>query len=139
MYIKNISLCLYKFFPIWTNNCFFLWNKFFFYYIISLSSLILSWDNFPLHGGICRTSPETHGRSRVEKRDRPWVSDDVGLIENGFSKTNQKKKIAPRYSGILIHVYWIVHYSLNPPPPLKTFTKHLHNEYLIKINTLLLR
>lgn len=26
-----------------------------------------------------------------------------------------------------------------PPPPLKTFTKHLHNEYLIKINTLLLR
>lgn len=53
------------------------------------------------------------------------------------SRKQMKKKIAPRYSEILIHVYWIVHYSPNPPPPpLKTFTIHLHNDYLIKIHVI---
>lgn len=138
MYIKNISLCLYKFFPIWTNNCFFLWNKFFkLYNIFKLAHPFVRqfhtawWYLSNIVG---------NARSVLIREARPTVGVRRCRFDwKWFLKNKSKKKIAPRYSEILIHVYWIVHYSLNPPPPLKTFTKHLHNDYLIKIYTLLLR
>lgn len=89
-------------------------------------------------GGICRTSPETP-RSVSIREARPTVGvrrcrfDWKWFLENKAKKKNMLHVI-PKFWLMYIG---IVHFLLFPP--LKTFTKHLHNDYLIKINTLLLR
>lgn len=127
-YIKKLVFVCVSFFPIWNNNCFFfIWNKFL-YYIISLSSLMLSWDNFTLvvFVGHRRKRPKI-GLDKRSETDRgcPTMKND-DLIENGLeNKANNKmlhiNTLFRNCGWCILDLYTIL---LTPPPP-ENFYKSL--------------
>lgn len=77
----------------------------------------------------------TVGLDKRSETDRGCPTMSVWL--KMVSRKQSKKKMLHVIPKFWLMYIGIVHFLLFPP--LKTFTKHLHNDYSIKINTLLLR